>query len=96
MHADAYEKAYSNTQYTTYGDGKQWPTATEEDADGFGEVTQSLRSLWSYHQDVYTFHSHFLDDSTHIYASKPSTWLVMGTAGRGGRADRHPARRPGL
>ena len=78
MHADAYEQAFSNTQYTTYGGGTQWPTATEEDAHGFGEVTQSLRSLWYYHQDVYTFHSHFLNDSTHIYASKPSTWLVMG------------------
>ena len=39
---------------------------------GLGEVTQSLRSLWYYHQDVYIFHSHFLNDSTHIYASKPS------------------------
>ena len=78
MHADAYEQAYSNTQYTSYGGGKAWPTASEPDADGLGEVTQSLRSLWSYHQDVYTFHSHFLNDSTHIYASKPSTWLVMG------------------
>ena len=27
MHADAYEEAFSNTQYTTYGGGKQWPTA---------------------------------------------------------------------
>ena len=78
MHADAYEEAFSNTQYTSYGGGKAWPTASEPDAEGLGEVTQSLRSLWSYHQDVYTFHSHFLNDSTHIYASKPSTWLVMG------------------
>ena len=78
MHAAAYEGAFSNTQYTTYAGGSAWPTAAEADADGIGEVTQSLRSLWSYHQDVYTFHSHFLDDKTHIYASKPSTWLVMG------------------
>jgi dolichyl-phosphate-mannose-protein mannosyltransferase len=78
MHAEAYEQAFSNTQYTSYGGGDPWPTASEPDAEGLGEVTQSLRSLWSYHQDVYTFHSHFLDDSTHIYQSKPSTWLVMG------------------
>ncbi len=78
MHANAYEDAFSTTQYTTYEGGKAWPTADEPDADGFGEVTQSLRSLWYYHQDVYTFHSHFLNDSTHIYSSKPSTWLVMG------------------
>ncbi|SEB63261.1 C-terminal four TMM region of protein-O-mannosyltransferase [Nocardioides exalbidus] len=78
IHADAYEQTLSNTQYTTYEGGKQWPTATEPDAEGLGEVTQSLRSLWHYHHDVYVFHSHFLNDSTHIYASKPSTWLVMG------------------
>ncbi|GAA1933829.1 dolichyl-phosphate-mannose--protein mannosyltransferase [Nocardioides hwasunensis] len=78
VHADSYEETLSNTQYTTYDGGKQWPTATEPDATGLGEVTQSLRSLWYYHQDVYTFHSHFLNDSTHIYASKPTTWLVMG------------------
>ncbi len=78
MNAEAYEEAYSFTQYTSYDGGEQWPTASEPDAEGLGEVRQSLRSLWSYHQDVYTFHSHFLDDSTHVYASKPSTWLVMG------------------
>ena len=78
MHADAYEAKFSNTQYTTYDGGTQWPTATEPDAHGFGEVTQSLRSLWYYHQDVYTFHSHFLNDATHIYQSNPSTWLLMG------------------
>jgi dolichyl-phosphate-mannose-protein mannosyltransferase len=78
VHADTYEEAFSNTQYTSYGGDGPWPTASEPDAEGLGEVTQSLRSLWSYHQDVYTFHSHFLNDSTHVYASKPSTWLVMG------------------
>ena len=78
VHADAYEAAFSDTQYTSYGGGEPWPTASETDAHGLGEVTQSLRSLWSYHQDVYTFHSHFLNDSTHVYASRPSTWLAMG------------------
>ena len=42
-----------------------------------GEVVQSLRSLWYYHQDVYTFHTHFLNCSTHTYASKPSGWLLL-------------------
>jgi dolichyl-phosphate-mannose--protein O-mannosyl transferase len=78
VHAEDYEQALSNTQYTTYDGGEAWPTASEPDAEGLGEVTQSLRSLWYYHHDVYTFHSHFLNDSTHVYASKPSTWLVMG------------------
>ena len=78
LHAGEYEQALSNTQYTTYEGGERWPTATEPDAEGLGEVTQSLRSLWYYHQDVYTFHTHFLNDSTHPYASKPATWLLLG------------------
>lgn len=76
-HAAEYEEALSNTQYTTYDGGTQWPTATEADAEGVGEVVQSLRSLWYYHQDVYTFHAHFLNDSEHVYASKPAGWLLM-------------------
>lgn len=60
-----------------YDDTRSWPTASERDASGLGEVTQSLRSLWSYHQDVLTFHQHFLDCATHDYASAPSGWLLM-------------------
>jgi dolichyl-phosphate-mannose--protein O-mannosyl transferase len=56
---------------------KKWPTATEPDADGLGEVTQSLRSLWYYHQDVYTFHTHYLNCSDHQYESAPSGWLLV-------------------
>jgi dolichyl-phosphate-mannose--protein O-mannosyl transferase len=77
MNAAEYEEALSNTQYTTYGGGTAWPTANEADASGVGEVWQSLRSLGHYHHDVYTFHSHFLNDSTHVYASKPGGWLLM-------------------
>lgn len=56
---------------------RKWPTATEKDAHGIGEAWQSLRSLWYYHQDVYTFHTHFLNCSEHFYASKPSSWLLI-------------------
>lgn len=77
IHASEYEQALSSTQYTTYGGGKPWATASEPDADGLGEVTQSLRSLWDYHQDVYAFHAHFLNDSTHVYASRPIGWLLQ-------------------
>ena len=77
-HAAEYEQSsLSDSQYTRYGGGEQWPTATEPDAAGLGEVSQSLRSLAHYHRDVYMFHAHFLDDSTHTYASKPSGWLLM-------------------
>lgn len=57
-------------------DDAQWPTATEPDASGLGEVTQSLRSLWYYHQDVYVFHTHYLNCSSHPYQSQPSGWLL--------------------
>ena len=77
IHAGEYETHLSNTQYTQYDHGDPWPTASEPDADGFGEVTQSLRSLWYYHRDVYVFHTKFLNDSTHTYQSNPSGWLLL-------------------
>ncbi|MGD9958040.1 dolichyl-phosphate-mannose--protein mannosyltransferase [Nocardioides sp.] len=78
MHAHQFEEHLSNTQYTQFDGGKQWPTATEPDADGVvAETWQSLRSLYFYHQDVLTFHTHFLNDSTHTYQSKPLGWLFL-------------------
>jgi dolichyl-phosphate-mannose--protein O-mannosyl transferase len=62
---------------TDLDDTKRWPTATEKDATGIGEAWQSLRSLWHYHQDVYTFHTKFLKCSNHFYESKPSSWLLV-------------------
>jgi dolichyl-phosphate-mannose-protein mannosyltransferase len=77
VHAGEYEEHLSDTQYTQYDGGEPWPTASEPDATGLGEVTQSLRSLASYHRDVYVFHTHFLDDSDHTYESQPSGWLLL-------------------
>ncbi len=93
VHAAEYEKDLSSSQYTRYtgqghcddetwvsenpDDSARWPTAREPDASGLGEVTQSLRSLWYYHQDVYTFHTHFLNCSSHPYESKPASWLLL-------------------
>ena len=77
VNAEQYEEHLSATQYTHYDGGKDWPTRTEPDADGLGEVVQSLRSLWYYHQDVFTFHTKFLNDSTHDYASDPAGWLIL-------------------
>lgn len=77
VHAGDYEKALSDTQYATHDGGKPWPTASEPDAEGLGEVWQSLRSLAHYHHDVYVFHTHFLDDSDHTYESKPIGWLLQ-------------------
>jgi len=77
LHADQFEEHLSNTQYTQHDGGTQWDTATEPDAQGLGEVWQSLRSLAHYHHDVYVFHTSFLDDSTHTYQSKPRGWLIL-------------------
>jgi dolichyl-phosphate-mannose-protein mannosyltransferase len=73
VHAQQYEETLSNTQY-----GASWGGYLEEDADGLvGESAESLRSLWNYHQDVWTFHRQFLDDESHTYQSQPHWWLVL-------------------
>ncbi len=73
LNAGAYERALSDTQYGPY-----WGNYLRQDAEGFfPELWQSLRSLWHYHHDVYSFHTGFLNESTHIYQSNPWGWLVL-------------------
>ena len=73
MHAGAYEKSLSDTQYGPY-----WGSYLEHDAHGFlPELWQSLRSLWHYHHDVYIFHTKFLDNAHHTYQSTPQGWLIL-------------------
>jgi dolichyl-phosphate-mannose-protein mannosyltransferase len=73
LHADVYERAFSHTQYGPY-----WGSYVRQDAHGFfPELWQSLRSLWHYHQDVYAFHTGFLNQSKHVYQSNPWGWLVL-------------------
>ena len=73
LHAHDYEEALSDTQYGPY-----WGSYLEHDAHGFfPELFQSLRSLWNYHQDVFAFHTRFLDDAKHTYQSKPMGWLIL-------------------
>ena len=68
-----YELALSDTQYGPY-----WGSYIETDASGFlGEAWQSLRSLWHYHHDVYSFHTGFLNEATHPYASNPLGWPIL-------------------
>jgi dolichyl-phosphate-mannose-protein mannosyltransferase len=92
-HASEYEDSLSSTQYTQFTgqghcDGEnfvsadpdstaRWPTATEADATGPAELVQSLRSLYYYHQDMFTFHTNFLNCSTHVYASTPMGWPLL-------------------
>ncbi|WP_346387818.1 phospholipid carrier-dependent glycosyltransferase [Nocardioides sp.] len=92
IHANQYEEHLAATQYTQFvSEGpcvgeepqnktdptKHWPTADQPDATGLGELKQSLQSLWSYHHDVYVFHTHYLNCKTHTYASKPFGWLLI-------------------
>ena len=73
LHAHEYEQALSDTQYGPY-----WGSFIERDAAGFfAEMGQSLRSLWNYHQDVFTFHTDGLNDAEHVYQSHPAGWLIL-------------------
>ena len=73
IHHDVYEAHLSNTQYGPY-----WGSYTEHDAHGFfPNLIQGLRSLWHYHHDVWFFHTHALNDSSHVYQSKPEGWLIL-------------------
>jgi dolichyl-phosphate-mannose--protein O-mannosyl transferase len=73
LHAGVYEQALSDTQYGPY-----WGSYLQHDAHGFfPELWQSLRSLWHYHHDVYTFHTKFLDDATHVYQANPLGWPIL-------------------
>jgi len=93
MHAGQYETSLSSTQYTHFtgtghcegqnyvednpNDQAHWPTVDQPEKHGVAGVLQNLESLWYYHRDVYTFHTHFLNCATHSYASKPSGWLLL-------------------
>jgi dolichyl-phosphate-mannose-protein mannosyltransferase len=56
--------------------GAGWGGYVASDASGPAEAVQSLRSLWNYHQDVWSFHTG-LQDRTHPYQSDPAGWLII-------------------
>ena len=58
----------------------KWPTAkkpTDPAVHGTAAVKDAFRSLWYYHQDVFTFHTHFLNCASHTYASQPIAWPLL-------------------
>jgi len=68
-----YEQHLSHTQYGPY-----WGSYLQAKTSGFfPELVRSLRDLWHYHHDVWYFHTHGLNDSTHIYQSNPEGWTVI-------------------
>jgi dolichyl-phosphate-mannose-protein mannosyltransferase len=74
LHADVYEKGLAHNNYGPY-----WGSYVKTQTHGFfPELFRSLRSLWHYHQDVYSFHTgKGLRDSTHVYQSNPGGWLIL-------------------
>ncbi len=73
LHAHTYEVHLSDNNYGPY-----WGSYTEHVPHGFlDSLVQGLRSLYHYHRDVWSFHSHGLDGVTHVYASDPKGWLVL-------------------
>ncbi|MGH3367129.1 MAG: dolichyl-phosphate-mannose--protein mannosyltransferase [Nocardioidaceae bacterium] len=67
-HVGTYEESF----------GSDWGNYLATDASGAGEVTQSVRSLWEYHQEVWGFHTgDGIKDATHPYQSDPAGWLII-------------------
>lgn len=71
--AGEYEEHLADQSWT-----HDWGEYIEADASGFpAEAVQSLRSLWHYHRDIYTFHTSQLNDADHPYESHPLGWLTL-------------------
>jgi dolichyl-phosphate-mannose-protein mannosyltransferase len=69
---------FANVQKYETDFGSDWGTYLATDASGPGEVVQSVRSLWEYHQEVWSFHTGTdIQDATHPYESDPGGWLVI-------------------
>lgn len=62
-----------------YGETPPWGSYLDGgDRGPLGEAWQALRSLWHYHQMVYSFHTgDYLAGKTHPYQSDPWGWLVL-------------------
>ena len=73
VHHHAYDVALSDNNYGPY-----WGDYTKDDPQGLlGNLVQGLRSLYHYHRDVWSFHSHGLVGVTHVYGSNPDGWLII-------------------
>ncbi len=73
IHHRAYEVSLSNTQYGPY-----WGNYLHQRTHGFvAETIRALRDLLHYHQDVYNFHTKFLNNAHHVYQSDPQGWLIL-------------------
>jgi len=75
IHHDVYEQRFG----FGYGDAPPWGAYLDDEPSGFfGEAWRALRSLWNYHQLVYSFHTgDYLAGKTHPYGSQPQGWLLL-------------------
>ena len=53
--------------------GRTW--ASDNPGQGVGWLPESLRSLWKFHQDMWSFHTTL--DAEHPYAAHPAGWLLQ-------------------
>ncbi|MCW2787514.1 MAG: glycosyl transferase, family 39 [Marmoricola sp.] len=73
LHSGVYEQHLSRTQYGPY-----WGSYVQHPPHGFFQhVFRPFRSLWHYHQDVWSFQTHGLNTAHHVYQSNPEGWLIL-------------------
>ena len=53
--------------------GRTW--ATDNPGQGVGWLPETMRSLWKFHQDMWSFHTTL--DAEHPYAAHPAGWLLQ-------------------
>ncbi len=59
---------------TQGGWGRQW--GAQHPSESFSVIPDAVRSLWHYHQEMYTFHVGL--SSFHSYQSNPWSWIIQG------------------
>jgi dolichyl-phosphate-mannose--protein O-mannosyl transferase len=61
------------------GDEPPWGAYLDSPATSWpGTWVDALRSLWNYHQMIYSFHTgEYLAEKTHPYGSQPRGWLLL-------------------
>ncbi len=70
---------YSDRFGHGYGDEPPWGAYLDSPATSWpGTWVDALRSLWNYHQMIYSFHTgEYLAGKSHPYGSQPGGWLLL-------------------
>jgi dolichyl-phosphate-mannose-protein mannosyltransferase len=70
----AYVVSWTGWFRSENGYARQW--AVSNPSEEYGWVPASLRSLWQYHREIYSFHVGLTSD--HPYRTNPWSWMVQG------------------